>query len=176
MYLCVCVCTAFHASPNVYKRKTKEIRKETEPCGLDCFLLQVTTNQHSLTLPKLHPHQSMTFPSSSLSEYTCRKERKSLRTSTCWGHGGLVGAVVSHAPPAQQAPPHQGQPRRGRMERVTMRPQVPLVHAHARSFFAEAWQLLRKSICLDRWKHLECLRGGKNNIAKHNPALFLRVN
>ncbi|XP_058261244.1 histone-lysine N-methyltransferase EZH1 isoform X2 [Hemibagrus wyckioides] len=35
-----CFLHPFHASPNVYKRKTKEIRKETEPCGLDCFLLQ----------------------------------------------------------------------------------------------------------------------------------------
>ena len=32
---------AFHATPNVYKRKNKEIRMETEPCGADCFLLQV---------------------------------------------------------------------------------------------------------------------------------------
>lgn len=50
------LCTAFHASPNVYKRKTKEIRKETEPCGLDCFLLQVKTTQHSASVSKLRPH------------------------------------------------------------------------------------------------------------------------
>ncbi|XP_041121429.1 histone-lysine N-methyltransferase EZH1-like isoform X3 [Polyodon spathula] len=30
---------SFHATPNVYKRKIKEIRIETEPCGLDCFML-----------------------------------------------------------------------------------------------------------------------------------------
>uniref|UniRef100_A0A669BU26 [histone H3]-lysine(27) N-trimethyltransferase n=1 Tax=Oreochromis niloticus TaxID=8128 RepID=A0A669BU26_ORENI len=30
----------FHATPNVYKRKNKEIRMETEPCGVNCFLLQ----------------------------------------------------------------------------------------------------------------------------------------
>ncbi|XP_063079907.1 histone-lysine N-methyltransferase EZH1 isoform X2 [Engraulis encrasicolus] len=35
-----CFLHPFHASPNVYKRKSKEIRMETEPCGLDCFLLQ----------------------------------------------------------------------------------------------------------------------------------------
>ncbi|KAG5854974.1 hypothetical protein ANANG_G00043770 [Anguilla anguilla] len=35
-----CFLHPFHATPNVYKRKNKEIRKETEPCGLDCFLLQ----------------------------------------------------------------------------------------------------------------------------------------
>lgn len=32
---------AFHATPNVYKRKNKEIHIETEPCGENCFLLQV---------------------------------------------------------------------------------------------------------------------------------------
>uniref|UniRef100_A0A8C1ZXQ2 [histone H3]-lysine(27) N-trimethyltransferase n=1 Tax=Cyprinus carpio TaxID=7962 RepID=A0A8C1ZXQ2_CYPCA len=34
-----CFLHPFHASPNVYKRKNKEIRMETEPCGLDFFLL-----------------------------------------------------------------------------------------------------------------------------------------
>ncbi|KAJ8264568.1 hypothetical protein GJAV_G00150800 [Gymnothorax javanicus] len=34
-----CFLHPFHATPNVYKRKNKEIRVETEPCGLDCFLL-----------------------------------------------------------------------------------------------------------------------------------------
>uniref|UniRef100_A0A8B9HMB3 [histone H3]-lysine(27) N-trimethyltransferase n=1 Tax=Astyanax mexicanus TaxID=7994 RepID=A0A8B9HMB3_ASTMX len=33
-----CFLHPFHASPNVYKRKSKEIRMETEPCGIDCFL------------------------------------------------------------------------------------------------------------------------------------------
>ncbi|KAK5884608.1 hypothetical protein CesoFtcFv8_018411 [Champsocephalus esox] len=35
-----CFLHPFHATPNVYKRKIKEIRIETEPCGEDCFLLQ----------------------------------------------------------------------------------------------------------------------------------------
>ncbi|MGH0166428.1 UNVERIFIED_CONTAM: hypothetical protein FKN15_050788 [Acipenser sinensis] len=34
-----CFLHPFHATPNVYKRKIKEIRIETEPCGLDCFML-----------------------------------------------------------------------------------------------------------------------------------------
>uniref|UniRef100_A0A673ZXR1 [histone H3]-lysine(27) N-trimethyltransferase n=1 Tax=Salmo trutta TaxID=8032 RepID=A0A673ZXR1_SALTR len=38
-----CFLHPFHATPNVYKRKSKEIRMETEPCGLDCFLLQVSS-------------------------------------------------------------------------------------------------------------------------------------
>lgn len=35
-----CFLHPFHATANVYKRKSKEIRMETEPCGDDCFLLQ----------------------------------------------------------------------------------------------------------------------------------------
>ncbi|XP_004707240.1 histone-lysine N-methyltransferase EZH1 [Echinops telfairi] len=34
-----CFLHPFHATPNVYKRKNKEIRIEPEPCGADCFLL-----------------------------------------------------------------------------------------------------------------------------------------
>nr|XP_048301655.1 histone-lysine N-methyltransferase EZH1 isoform X3 [Myodes glareolus] len=36
-----CFLHPFHATPNVYKRKNKEIRIEPEPCGTDCFLLLV---------------------------------------------------------------------------------------------------------------------------------------
>ncbi|XP_056263145.1 histone-lysine N-methyltransferase EZH1 isoform X3 [Pseudoliparis swirei] len=35
-----CFLHPFHATPNVYKRKNKEIRVQTEPCGVDCFLLE----------------------------------------------------------------------------------------------------------------------------------------
>uniref|UniRef100_A0A3Q4BXU6 [histone H3]-lysine(27) N-trimethyltransferase n=1 Tax=Mola mola TaxID=94237 RepID=A0A3Q4BXU6_MOLML len=35
-----CFLHPFHATPNVYKRKKKEIHMETDPCGADCFLLQ----------------------------------------------------------------------------------------------------------------------------------------
>ncbi|TNM96943.1 hypothetical protein fugu_015099 [Takifugu bimaculatus] len=35
-----CFLHPFHATPNVYKRKNKEIHIETEPCGENCFLLQ----------------------------------------------------------------------------------------------------------------------------------------
>lgn len=34
-----CFLHPFHATPNVYKRKNKEIKIEPEPCGSDCFLL-----------------------------------------------------------------------------------------------------------------------------------------
>uniref|UniRef100_A0A665VN01 [histone H3]-lysine(27) N-trimethyltransferase n=1 Tax=Echeneis naucrates TaxID=173247 RepID=A0A665VN01_ECHNA len=39
-----CFLHPFHATPNVYKRKSKEIRMETDPCGVDCFLLQGPKN------------------------------------------------------------------------------------------------------------------------------------
>uniref|UniRef100_A0A8C2ZQJ0 [histone H3]-lysine(27) N-trimethyltransferase n=1 Tax=Cyclopterus lumpus TaxID=8103 RepID=A0A8C2ZQJ0_CYCLU len=35
-----CFLHPFHATPNVYTRKSKEIRIQTEPCGVDCFLLE----------------------------------------------------------------------------------------------------------------------------------------
>uniref|UniRef100_A0A674PHS5 [histone H3]-lysine(27) N-trimethyltransferase n=1 Tax=Takifugu rubripes TaxID=31033 RepID=A0A674PHS5_TAKRU len=35
-----CFLHPFHATPNIYKRKNKEIHIETEPCGENCFLLQ----------------------------------------------------------------------------------------------------------------------------------------
>ncbi|XP_015282077.1 PREDICTED: histone-lysine N-methyltransferase EZH1 [Gekko japonicus] len=33
-----CFLHPFHATPNVYKRKSRETKIETEPCGPDCFL------------------------------------------------------------------------------------------------------------------------------------------
>lgn len=30
--------SAFHATPNVYKRKNRETKIEPDPCGADCFL------------------------------------------------------------------------------------------------------------------------------------------
>uniref|UniRef100_A0A8C1D1Y0 [histone H3]-lysine(27) N-trimethyltransferase n=2 Tax=Cyprinus carpio TaxID=7962 RepID=A0A8C1D1Y0_CYPCA len=48
-----CFLHPFHASPNVYKRKNKEIRMETEPCGLDCFLLKECWDEN-LTFSCVH--------------------------------------------------------------------------------------------------------------------------
>ncbi|KAM4692268.1 histone-lysine N-methyltransferase EZH1 isoform 2-T2 [Rhinophrynus dorsalis] len=33
-----CFLHPFHASPNVYRRRSREIKIETEPCGIHCFL------------------------------------------------------------------------------------------------------------------------------------------
>uniref|UniRef100_A0AAY5EH74 [histone H3]-lysine(27) N-trimethyltransferase n=1 Tax=Electrophorus electricus TaxID=8005 RepID=A0AAY5EH74_ELEEL len=59
----------FHASPNVYKRKSKEIRMETEPCGLDCFLLQKGAkefaDQYMLRSPRSRRRRRQPRPCSS---------------------------------------------------------------------------------------------------------------
>uniref|UniRef100_A0AAY5E9C6 [histone H3]-lysine(27) N-trimethyltransferase n=1 Tax=Electrophorus electricus TaxID=8005 RepID=A0AAY5E9C6_ELEEL len=83
-----CFLHPFHASPNVYKRKSKEIRMETEPCGLDCFLLQVQPKSSNLLHDCLHwilcflPSEGC-LSSSPCIPPLCRKERKSLLISTC---------------------------------------------------------------------------------------------
>uniref|UniRef100_A0A4W4EPK6 [histone H3]-lysine(27) N-trimethyltransferase n=1 Tax=Electrophorus electricus TaxID=8005 RepID=A0A4W4EPK6_ELEEL len=64
-----CFLHPFHASPNVYKRKSKEIRMETEPCGLDCFLLQKGAkefaDQYMLRSPRSRRRRRQPRPCSS---------------------------------------------------------------------------------------------------------------
>ncbi|XP_029293402.1 histone-lysine N-methyltransferase EZH1 isoform X1 [Cottoperca gobio] len=64
-----CFLHPFHATPNVYKRKIKEIRIETEPCGVDCFLLQKGAkefvDQNMLRSPKSRRRQRQQRPTSS---------------------------------------------------------------------------------------------------------------
>nr|XP_048301653.1 histone-lysine N-methyltransferase EZH1 isoform X1 [Myodes glareolus] len=43
-----CFLHPFHATPNVYKRKNKEIRIEPEPCGTDCFLLLEGAKEYAM--------------------------------------------------------------------------------------------------------------------------------
>uniref|UniRef100_A0A4W5KPP3 [histone H3]-lysine(27) N-trimethyltransferase n=1 Tax=Hucho hucho TaxID=62062 RepID=A0A4W5KPP3_9TELE len=74
-----CFLHPFHATPNVYKRKSKEIRMETEPCGLDCFLLQVCsdplhvlcideqTNKHSPVIACGHSNTALNLLPSKMS-------------------------------------------------------------------------------------------------------------
>lgn len=50
---------AFHATPNVYKRKNKEIKIEPEPCGTDCFLLLVRSQAVLPLLTLLKIEQEM---------------------------------------------------------------------------------------------------------------------
>uniref|UniRef100_A0A8B9HM13 [histone H3]-lysine(27) N-trimethyltransferase n=1 Tax=Astyanax mexicanus TaxID=7994 RepID=A0A8B9HM13_ASTMX len=59
-----CFLHPFHASPNVYKRKSKEIRMETEPCGIDCFLLQFA-DQYMLRSQRSRRRRRQIRPSSS---------------------------------------------------------------------------------------------------------------
>uniref|UniRef100_A0AAY4C9F3 [histone H3]-lysine(27) N-trimethyltransferase n=1 Tax=Denticeps clupeoides TaxID=299321 RepID=A0AAY4C9F3_9TELE len=59
-----CFLHPFHASPNVYKRKSKEIRMETEPCGMQCFLLQFV-DQNMLKSQRSRRRRRQPRPSSS---------------------------------------------------------------------------------------------------------------
>ncbi|KAF7471106.1 histone-lysine N-methyltransferase EZH1 [Marmota monax] len=43
-----CFLHPFHATPNVYKRKNKEIKIEPEPCGADCFLLLEGAKEYAM--------------------------------------------------------------------------------------------------------------------------------
>ncbi|OBS66929.1 hypothetical protein A6R68_04518, partial [Neotoma lepida] len=50
-----CFLHPFHATPNVYKRKNKEIKIEPEPCGTDCFLLLANSRCQTPTKQKASP-------------------------------------------------------------------------------------------------------------------------
>ncbi|XP_068194024.1 histone-lysine N-methyltransferase EZH1 isoform X2 [Antennarius striatus] len=64
-----CFLHPFHATPNVYKRKSKEIHMETEPCGVDCFLLQKGAkefvDQNMLRSQRSRRHRRQQRPASS---------------------------------------------------------------------------------------------------------------
>uniref|UniRef100_A0A7N8YIK5 [histone H3]-lysine(27) N-trimethyltransferase n=1 Tax=Mastacembelus armatus TaxID=205130 RepID=A0A7N8YIK5_9TELE len=60
-----CFLHPFHATPNVYKRKSKEIRMETEPCGVDCFLLQEFVDQNMLRSQRSRRRRRLQRPTSS---------------------------------------------------------------------------------------------------------------
>uniref|UniRef100_A0A3P9AF60 [histone H3]-lysine(27) N-trimethyltransferase n=1 Tax=Esox lucius TaxID=8010 RepID=A0A3P9AF60_ESOLU len=81
-----CFLHPFHATPNVYKRKSKEIRMETEPCGVDCFLLQVCSDSHFLKGAKEFADQEMQRFQRS------RRRRRQPRTpsSSCPGPSGAT--------------------------------------------------------------------------------------
>lgn len=115
---------AFHATPNVYKRKNKEIHIETEPCGADCFLLQVSHSFHCLYLePSFALIGPPVIPS-------CRKELKSLWIRTCCarrGHAGAGSSSSSSDCPVPTAPARPSLQRKQSRARVTMRPPPPQV-------------------------------------------------
>ncbi|MGH0125250.1 UNVERIFIED_CONTAM: hypothetical protein FKN15_051684 [Acipenser sinensis] len=87
-----CFLHPFHSTPNVYKRKIKEIRIETEPCGLDCFMLlkgakefadqNMVKSQRSRRRRRRHRQASSSCPSSSTSNSGEGKEGESDRETT----------------------------------------------------------------------------------------------
>ncbi|XP_036409479.1 histone-lysine N-methyltransferase EZH1-like isoform X2 [Megalops cyprinoides] len=73
-----CFLHPFHSTPNVYKRKSKEIRIETEPCGLACFLLQKGAKEFA--------DQSMLK-----SQRARRRRRHAHSTASCTGTSSSSG-------------------------------------------------------------------------------------
>ncbi|MBN3323523.1 EZH1 methyltransferase, partial [Atractosteus spatula] len=81
-----CFLHPFHATPNAYKRKNKEIRIETEPCGLECFLLLKGAKEfadlnmlrsHRSRRRRRHPRvPSSSCPSSSTSSYSAGESKE----------------------------------------------------------------------------------------------------
>ncbi|XP_058862538.1 histone-lysine N-methyltransferase EZH1 isoform X1 [Acipenser ruthenus] len=92
-----CFLHPFHSTPNVYKRKIKEIRIETEPCGLDCFMLlkgakefadqNMVKSQRSRRRRRRHRQASSSCPSSSTSTSGEGKEGDSDRETTSSSEG-----------------------------------------------------------------------------------------
>ncbi|MBN3286887.1 EZH1 methyltransferase, partial [Polyodon spathula] len=92
-----CFLHPFHSTPNVYKRKIKEIRIETEPCGLDCFMLlkgakefadqNMVKSQRSRRRRRRHRQPSSSCPSSSTSIPGDSKEGDSDRETTSSSEG-----------------------------------------------------------------------------------------
>lgn len=122
----VCVHKAFHATPNVYKRKSKEIHMETEPCGVDCFLLQVCQLCQLFKLCiRSVVHACLVYFLLFFSHPLCtiwRKGLKSLWTRICYDHRGLGGAGSSSVPPAPAALDHLGLLRKANRATVTTKP------------------------------------------------------
>lgn len=121
---------AFHATPNVYKRKNKEIRMETEPCGVDCFLLQVCPQLfnwcilYTLELPMF---SSRSYFKCSTSFLLWRKGLKSLWIRICCGHRSLGGDGGSPVPPVPAVLDHLALLKNPRRVTVTMKPPPPQV-------------------------------------------------
>nr|XP_023691167.1 histone-lysine N-methyltransferase EZH1-like isoform X1 [Paramormyrops kingsleyae]XP_023691168.1 histone-lysine N-methyltransferase EZH1-like isoform X1 [Paramormyrops kingsleyae] len=64
-----CFLHPFHATPNMYRRKSKEMHIETEPCGAHCFLLQKGArefvDQNMLKSQRSRRRRKQTRPASS---------------------------------------------------------------------------------------------------------------
>ncbi|XP_013374598.1 PREDICTED: histone-lysine N-methyltransferase EZH1 [Chinchilla lanigera] len=115
-----CFLHPFHATPNVYKRKNKEIKIEPEPCGSDCFLLLEGAKEYAVLhnprskcsgrRRRRHHGVSASCPSASTSAVTETKEGDSDRdTGNDWASSSSEANSRCQTPTKQKASPAPAQ-------------------------------------------------------------------
>ncbi|GAB1296859.1 Histone-lysine N-methyltransferase EZH1 [Apodemus speciosus] len=111
-----CFLHPFHATPNVYKRKNKEIKIEPEPCGTDCFLLLEGAKEYAVLhnprskcsgrRRRRHPVVSASCSNTSASTVAETKEGDSDRdTGNDWASSSSEANSRCQTPTKQKASP-----------------------------------------------------------------------
>lgn len=111
-----CFLHPFHATPNVYKRKNKEIKIEPEPCGTDCFLLLEGAKEYAMLhnprskcsgrRRRRHPVVSASCSNTSASAMAETKEGDSDRdTGNDWASSSSEANSRCQTPTKQKASP-----------------------------------------------------------------------
>ncbi|XP_004633849.1 histone-lysine N-methyltransferase EZH1 [Octodon degus] len=115
-----CFLHPFHATPNVYRRKNKEIKIEPEPCGSECFLLLEGAKEYAVLhnprskcsgrRRRRHHGVSTSCPSASTSTVAETKEGDSDRdTGNDWASSSSEANSRCQTPTKQKASPAPAQ-------------------------------------------------------------------
>ncbi|KAM6175404.1 histone-lysine N-methyltransferase EZH1 isoform 2-T2 [Erethizon dorsatum] len=115
-----CFLHPFHATPNVYKRKNREIKIEPEPCGSDCFLLLEGAKEYAMLhnprskcsgrRRRRHHVVSTSCPNTSTSTVAETKEGDSDRdTGNDWASSSSEANSRCQTPTKQKASPAPAQ-------------------------------------------------------------------
>ncbi|XP_013005122.1 histone-lysine N-methyltransferase EZH1 [Cavia porcellus] len=115
-----CFLHPFHATPNVYKRKNKEIKIEPEPCGSECFLLLEGAKEYAMLhnprskcsgrRRRRHHVVSASCPNTSTSTVAETKEGDSDRdTGNDWASSSSEANSRCQTPTKQKASPAPAQ-------------------------------------------------------------------
>lgn len=111
-----CFLHPFHATPNVYKRKNREIKIEPEPCGADCFLWLEGAKEYAMLhnprskcsgrRRRRHPVVSASCSNTSASAMAETKEGDSDRdTGNDWASSSSEANSRCQTPTKQKASP-----------------------------------------------------------------------
>lgn len=111
-----CFLHPFHATPNVYKRKNREIKIEPEPCGADCFLWLEGAKEYAMLhnprskcsgrRRRRHPVVSASCSGTSASAMAETKEGDSDRdTGNDWASSSSEANSRCQTPTKQKASP-----------------------------------------------------------------------